>query len=313
MKLINNINSTKYFTFSGEIIQIFSIVASSISTIISKYCLIQISYISFIIIYNISTSILCCILILLNRENFFKCFNTYLIKICFKVAFCNIIGLIFYFQSIKLLHPALFGLYSRFFIVFSICYSVFYFKEKFSSYEITLILILLLGTFLSMFKPEIQMISLNFIGFIICITHCFFFSASYLLIKKHTEGSNSKIIVFLANLLSSISILILCFVNSSFTEVNELFIINKPILLLLIFCTSWFSLASILLFFNSCKFISFYHSMAIRSLSPLILYIISLPIFVLDFNLWNVIGFLLTIISLFFISLIKSKKRTISS
>jgi drug/metabolite transporter (DMT)-like permease len=307
--MVKNINSRTF----GYFIQFVSVILNCISILISKLLLSQNTLDTFIVYSSLASlmiSIFISILFFFKTKRIeHKSLNT-----IFIVALLNLFGLIFFFKCLQLLHPAAFGLYSRFFIIFGIIFSFAILKEKSRGFqEIILIVVAIIGMFMFTFKDRDSNIYNDICGFALVILHCFFFSLAYSLIKKYSKPRNFVRLITYSNTITfSFLFLIFC-LYSNYTGNGKYwnnYTYNKNMDYILIFTSSLLSIVSTLLFFKGTEFISFRDSTMIRSINPIALYLISFPFFPIFLSTINIYGAFICLFSLFSLNMSKVRIKS---
>ncbi len=304
IKYLNHCNSAR-----GEIIQFFSILLSGLATIMYKISLSYYSFENFILLNSLICTFICATFVLYRNLSKKYCPPIVDIGLCGKLMVVNAFALCTYFGAIYLLHPAAFVLFTRFFVIFSFLSSYFYLKESASMEEAILLLILLCGGFCIAYDHEVESLMLNFTGVGFAVFSSFFFSVYYSLVAKKTECTNRNYLIAVSHLFSYIILVTLSLlIKVPETIELNLFFKNIEYILLIIFANI-FIFSSLFLFFRGAEFSTFRYSMAMRSLTPLIVLALSWPIFPLKLNAFNIVGFIASILVLFRLSYIRHFKK----
>jgi drug/metabolite transporter (DMT)-like permease len=274
----------------GYILQIFSVSINAIAILINKYLLVQMPP-SMVALGNIVFSIL--MGLVFWREVQAE-LNLKTIRIILRGALINAIGQICFYVSLQNLAPVTFGLLGRFYIVFALIIAMIIFNEKFSAKEYCLILLSIIGGVCFTIREEEM--SYRFVYIVICLAAYLCFALSFALIKKNSTHVKPRVMFFYNNLFILLPTLCYCwFRNDLTTSLN----LNSYILLI---CAAVFVYSSLLMFFKSLNYISFTHANLLRSLSPIILAIISVPFFPEKLSSLNLLGAALIFGSLIMLS-----------
>lgn len=222
-------------------------------------------------------------------------------KSIFLIAGLNAAGMICLYSSIKLLNPVTMGLIGRFYIIFALIFSVVFLKEHITKLESLFMGTAVMGVFFFIFKS----LDINSIwGMIFAFAYALLFALCNMLVKIKIKELDSSNILFFNNLISFFIILI------------TMVLFSKDSFSIDVRATGYIFLSSLLsnclgmiCFYESLKYLDFGKSNIIRSFSPIMVFIWSLPFFPLKLSFLNVSGAIIIILSLGALSLLHKKLK----
>ncbi len=166
--------------FFGFLIQLLSITLSCISTLLNKMYLNEYKTLDILLVLNGVTAFLSLPTIIYQYKKIAKYFFIQMF-----ISLVYSFALFFLLTSIQLLHPTVFGILGRFFVVFSLFFSWLFLNERFGMVEACFILLAILSTLGFYYNQSTFEINQSIQGLMVSIIYSALMAYSYILIKKH--------------------------------------------------------------------------------------------------------------------------------
>lgn len=224
--------------------------------------------ISVVVLGNLFFSLLIC---LYYYQEIKQQFSLQILKLCLPISLVNLIGIVSPYYSNSILSPITLGILSRFYLVFTIILSVHLLHEKFTKKQLILISFSIIGCICFVLRGNVEQYSI--FNVFIRLLSSFCFAISYTLTKVKSVTLDPKIMFFYNNLIGILP------VYGYFILTDSTFIWPTLLEYIFLICAAGCFFISMMLFFKNLKFLSFGEANALRSLSPVMLFIISFPFF----------------------------------
>ncbi len=285
-------------TAVGYSIQMVSILFNALSILLNKFLLMHLP-VFVVVIGNLFFSLLICLLYYKNIKQYL-----YMFKVCLPVSLINLVGIVSLYYSNSVLSPITLGILSRFYLIFAFLLSIYLLKEQFNNKQLILILFSIFGCICFVFRRN-NIGQISIFNVLTCLLSSFCFALGYSITKMLSTKSDPKIMFFYNNFIGLLSMCLY------FIFIDSKFICPTAFDCMLLFSSAMCFFISIISFFKGLKFLSFGEANALRSLSPIVLSIISFPFFPEKLSSLNIIGFLIIIFSLFNLGESSEAKRKI--
>ena len=214
------------------------------------------------------------------------------------IALTNSIGLLCQYGAVVRLDPATLSILGRMYVVFAIVLAHIVLKERSTRLESVTLFLVFVGALLFCWRSEFTMDS---VGVVLCLAYCFFFALTHLQVKQASGVVSSNFILLTNNLVSA---LVLFPVALIFAEAPSSGSLDSVTMIFgAAFFGQWLGL---LLFYESLKRIPMMQANLIRTFSPIIGVLVSLPFFPVTFSTIQICGATLMVSALIFQSVIKA-------
>lgn len=267
--------------------QIISILFNAFSILFNKFSLLKLP-VPVVVVGNLFFSLL---ISLLYYKEIKKHLSLHIFKLCLPVSLINLIGIISLYYSNSVLSPMTLGILSRFYLVFALLLSIYLLREKYTKKQLILILFSIFGCICFVLRDNIE--QCHFYNVLICLLSSFCFALGYTITKIKSVILEPKIMFFYNNLIGILP------VYGYFTLFGNEFTWPTSLDYIFLICAAGCFFISMMLFFKSLNFLSFGEANALRSLSPVVLSVISLPFFSEQLSCLNILGVIIMILSLF--------------
>ncbi|MCD4677985.1 MAG: DMT family transporter [Desulfobacula sp.] len=271
---------------NGILISVISVLCNSLTPLINKFALLEIS--PFEAAFFIATFTIVIVCLITRFETILKAIKGF--RFLLPISLFNTVGIICLYTSIWYLSPVMIGFIGRFYIVFAICLSFVVLREKVSLRAGVLILLALVGTFMFVFQGfEIQD---QLIGILLGFSYTFFFAVTNLLVKMNIKNIDSNTVLFSNNFFTLISVPIIGWV---FGNPVSIALPGKAYMFLLL--STVITYIALWTLFYSYNLLPFRLISLIRSTSPILVSLLSWPFFPIKLTVLNTIGALLLLAS----------------
>ena len=292
---------------SGVILQFFSVLSTVLGSFASKE-LYKVNNIYAVLrqvhLYGFIASliiIMVCYKRIAANINFRHLYRSFVISIFL------IVNIIFIYKALSVAHPVYTSLFARSYIPLNIVIASILFKEKLLVKEALMIVLIFTGMTLFSLKSEPFNFSLKAVFYI--SIHCCAVSCAFVMTQKWKSEEDYFSINMISKLFANLMIFafLYCTHKESFSFESDAY---SPLAInILLIMASVMIIISHLLFFKSTNMISFQLGSVIRSISPLMAYVLSCFICPVKLSLVNSLGGILAIIAMSSLILIGHSKK----
>lgn len=239
-------------------------------------------------------SVLCGTSVMLVNKKVFK--NPHM-KALILIGVLNAFATVCLYVSLDLLDPVMSSLLGRNYTIFCLILSIFILRERISGAQWLLIGLSIIGGFLFVYK-DTGVPSL--LGVVLVTTYTILYAVANLLTKKYCYKVDSTTTVFYIKTVSLLPIFLfgLSRQGTAFVQVSLQDLVY-------ISCVSLITMyLGLTLFYKAISISSFAHVNTIRSMSPLFVFLYSLPFFPPQLTVSNSIGGITTLVSVALLSVL---------
>lgn len=276
----------------GLYLQFASVCCNAASILLNKFVLLKNpTYTSAVIFYSY-LALIAALFLFLTRAPW----QSRVLKASIPIALMNAVGVVCMFMSIDLLHPTVFSLMSRSVIFFSIFLSYFILKETFIWKEFYWMCLAIAG--MLVFLAAHCANDFYFLGIATTLLHSFLFALSNITTKRLTGHLNLKSLLFTTHIMTYLFLMV-AWVGMAIFKHHPVVFFPEHHSHVLTGCSAGFLLVSMLLYFKGAEYISFKRSNIIRTISPLVLHVLSIPFFPLSISILGMFGMGICLVALY--------------
>lgn len=289
--------------FLGNVfLQVLSVVLSSMAMICYKLALIKCNPLFVLIISVLGSGSMALVTLIIFRKMPLYTIN-YIELI--QASLLNFLGLLLLIFSLDVLDPVVTTVLGRCSLLFSTIFALVILKEKITKSSCVFSTIGLIGLILFLYNDQLIFEKVYISGIIFVLSYSFIFSYVWVILRKNSQKEDR--ITFLSLVMILTLVFILFFISSISCHKYIHYAIENRNECILVITGGILSFLSVLSFFYGIQNIKYTYAIFIRSLSPIVTMILSIPFFTLAFSAINIFGMVICFYSLISISIINYK------
>lgn len=281
----------------GFTLNLLSVLIMSISPLMNKFSLVTVTPLQAAFYNSVFAMIFTYIYIKVRKLKL----NLIKDPLIWVLGVTNTLGIYLQYLSINILGPIAVGFIGRFYIIFTIILSLIFLHEKFSGTDWIIVISTIIGSFLVTQPGEWSLTSIW--GLVFAFGYTLSFAVTNFFAKKLVADNGSESVLLYNQGTSAVILLVVNLFTGSFSNVSYSGVSYLAL-------SAFFSgFVGLLLFYEGLKYISFSSANIIRSLSPVVILIYSMPFFPVKLTPAFILGALLIVGSTISINILNSKKK----